>query len=231
MDENQLIPIISVNIADILKKQMKKPDSIIFDMDGTLWDPMELYTEAWNKGLKAAGIEKTLKTDELKPLMGVEGKKVLSTLLPGYTEEQHKEVYESVNIQRRELIKEKKGTIFEGMKEGLKQLSEKYKLFIVSNCPEGLILLFMERAGISSYITDEMAYGVNYMPKYHNINLLVEKYNLQQPVYVGDTDIDREQSEKAGLPFIFFSFGFGQAERYELKFDDFQSFTRYFMSL
>ncbi len=210
---------------------MKKPDSIIFDMDGTLWNPMDLYTEAWNAGLKEAGVQKTLTKDDLKPLMGVEGKKVLNIILPEYSEQEQKEIYEKVNQLRSRLITEGKGYIFEGVPEGLKQLSEKYKLFIVSNCPEGLIVLFMNRAGISPYITDEMAYGVNHQPKYHNIGLLTKKHNLQQPVYAGDTDIDRGQSEKAGIPFVFLTYGFGDTEKYDLKFDDFESLTKHFMDL
>lgn len=210
---------------------MKKPDGIIFDMDGTLWDPMDLYVSSWNRGLKEAGVPKSLTKEDLKPLMGVEGKKVLSIVLPEYNEEERTEIYEYVNKQRRSLITEGGGNLFDNMVEGIQRLSGKYKLFIVSNCPKGLIRLFMKRAGISEFITDEMAYGVNRMPKHHNIQLIIEKYGLTAPIYVGDTDGDREQSEKAGIPFVFLTCGFGETEKYNLKFDDFASLTEHFMSL
>lgn len=210
---------------------MKKPDSIIFDMDGTLWDPMDLYEKAWNNGLKEAGVEKTMSKEDLKPLMGMEGQKVLDIILPGYSHEQQQDIYKKINDQRRSLVAQGEGNIFEGVKEGLALLSKKYRLFIVSNCPEGLIRLFMKRADISESITDEMAYGVNHKPKHHNMKILTDRYDLKQPIYVGDTDGDREQSDLAGIPFVFFSFGFGKTDQYAMKFDSFKSFTDYFANL
>lgn len=210
---------------------MEKPDSLIFDMDGTLWDPMELYVRSWNQGLKEAGISKVMTKEDLKPLMGVEGRKVLNLVLPGYRPELQDKVYERVNFYRRSFIAAGQGEIFEGVPEGLEKLSQKYKLFILSNCPAGIIQVFMKRAGITEWITDELAYGVNNMPKHHNMKLLSEKHHLISPVYIGDTDGDREQSEMAGLPFVFLSCGFGVTDRYSLKFDSFKSLTSYFLNL
>ena len=52
----------------------------------------------------------------------------------------------------------------------------------------------MAWAGVSEYITDEMAHGCNSMPKHYNIKLLIEKYHLQTPIYVGDTNTDSIES-------------------------------------
>ena len=100
----------------------------------------------------------------------------------------------------------------------------------MSNCPANLIVQFMEWAHISHVITDEMAFGVNSMPKHHNIKLLTEKYNLQYPIYVGDTHTDSIESRKAGLPFVFIEGGFGITTDYDLRFDSFIQFTDYFIS-
>lgn len=40
--------------------------------------------------------------------------------------------------------------------------------------------------------------------------MIVERNNLQNPVYVGDTIWDKESSEKAGVDFIFAAYGFGK---------------------
>ncbi|PRY52402.1 phosphoglycolate phosphatase [Arcticibacter pallidicorallinus] len=205
-----------------------KFDSIIFDMDGTLWDPTELYLQAWNSGLKTSGVDKVLTAEDLKPMMGVNGKTVLETLLPEQNAEGRQRIADAVNARRRELITSGGGTMYPGVKEGIKKLSEKYKLFIVSNCPKGIITLFMNRAGITDYIVDEMAYGFNLKPKNHNIKLLIKKHHLQSPIYVGDTDIDRVESEQAGVPFAFVSYGFAVAEKYDLSFDNFDSLVRHF---
>ena len=86
----------------------------------------------------------------------------------------------------------------------------------------------MKRAGITEYIVDEMAYGFNLKPKNHNIKLLIKEHNLQNPIYVGDTDIDRVESEMAGIPFAFVSYGFAVAERFDLTFENFNSLVKHF---
>jgi phosphoglycolate phosphatase len=91
--------------------------------------------------------------------------------------------------------------------------------------------LFISWAGINDDITDSIAYGQNNMPKHHNMHLLIDKHQLKKPVYIGDTNGDAEQTRMAGIPFIFVTYGFGKTDDYELKFDDFESLTKYYMSL
>jgi phosphoglycolate phosphatase len=123
------------------------------------------------------------------------------------------------------------GLMYDGVREGLIKLSAKYSLFIVSNCPENLIVEFLKWADLEEYVTDEMAHGVNSMPKHHNIKLLVDKHNLKSPVYIGDTLGDGLETRKAGLPFVLLTYGFGTTDDYDLKFDDFIAFTDYYMNL
>lgn len=210
---------------------MQKPDSIIFDMDGTLWDAVETYAKSWNQTFEALKIDKYISRDELAKMVGWEGRKVLKAILEEYDEETQDSIYKQVIDLRRELIYTDGGQLYEGVMEGLAALSQKYKLFIVSNCAVGVIRLFIDWAGIDEYIMDEIAYGTNYQPKSFNIKALIEKYGLQNPVYVGDTGGDGEQSRLAGIPFVFVSYGFGGTDDYDLKFDDFNAFTHYFMCL
>ena len=210
---------------------MKKPDSIIFDMDGTLWDGLDIYVEAWNRGLKESKVDKSVSRDEIAGMMGWERSKVLGQILPEYDVIEQESIHKTVSKFTPVLLKEMDGMLYEGVRAGLEKLAEKYTLFIVSNCAEGLIRHFMAWADIEEYITDEVAHGINSMPKNYNIKLLIEKYNLKNAVYVGDTQGDSEQSELANVPFVFLSYGFGLAEKFTLKFDDFNEFTEYFMAL
>jgi phosphoglycolate phosphatase len=210
---------------------MTKPDSLIFDMDGTLWDAVDTYAGSWDIVFKERNMNRTMPRSELAKMVGWEGKKVLETIMPDYDEETRQAVYARVNEVRRELLPKNGGILYEGVKEGLEQLAGKYQLYIVSNCATGVIRLFMDWAGINEHIIDEIAYGINYMPKNYNIKLLIEKHNLQTPVYVGDTDGDAEQSRLAGIPFVFVSYGFGETDNHDLRFDSFTDFTKYFMNL
>ncbi len=208
-----------------------KPDSIIFDMDGTLWDAVDTYTESWNIVFRELGIDIHVDRNELAKMVGWEGKKVHAAIMPDFDEQKRLSIYARVNELRREILPKNGGILYEGVKEGLQKLAAKYPLYIVSNCAVGIIRLFIDWAGIDEHIIDEIAYGTNYMPKHHNIKLLIDRHGLQSPVYVGDTEGDGEQSRLAGVPFVFVSYGFGMTDDHDLRFDNFTDLTNYFLSL
>jgi phosphoglycolate phosphatase len=210
---------------------MQKPDSLIFDMDGTLWDAVDTYAESWNLVFKELDIDITVTREQLAEMVGMEGRKVIGIIMPDFDDEKRQSIYTAVNEKRRSLLPQCGGILYDGVKEGLKQLADKYTLFILSNCAKGIIRLFIDWAGIDEHITDEMAHGINFMPKHHNIKLLADKHQLKNPVYIGDTAGDGNESRQAGIPFVFVSYGFGSTDDYDLKFDDFKSLTAYFMSL
>ncbi len=210
---------------------MQKPDSLIFDMDGTLWDAADTYVLSWNILFNRLNINRVMTRDELVKRIGWEGSKVMAAILPEFDETERAELYNKVNEIRREIIPKYGGIMYNGVIEGLKELSNYYKLFILSNCGKGIIRIFIDWAGIDDLITDELAYGVNNMPKHHNIDLLIKKHNLRNPVYIGDTAGDSEQSAKAGIPFVFVKYGYGTTINYDLEFSGFTELTNYFINL
>ncbi|BAU55817.1 HAD family hydrolase [Mucilaginibacter gotjawali] len=210
---------------------MQKPDSLIFDMDGTLWDAVDTYAASWNLVFEELGIDIVVEREELAKMVGMEGRKVIGIIMPDFDDEKRRMIYNLVNEKRKVILPQRGGALYDGVKEGLKQLSEKYDLFILSNCAKGIIRLFIDWAGIDEHIKDELAHGVNFMPKSHNIKLLSDMHGLKNPVYIGDTEGDGQQSRLAGIPFVFVSYGFGKTDDYNLKFDDFKSLTEYFMGL
>lgn len=204
---------------------------MIFDMDGTLWDAVDTYAESWNLIFKKLNLGRKMDREDLLERIGWDGEKVMQAVLPEFDSDERKNIYNDVNGVRRQLLPQNGGVLYDGVLEGIKKLAGKYRLFILSNCAEGIIPIFIDWVGIDEYITDEIAYGVNGMPKNHNINLLKNRHGLKSPVYIGDTAGDGEQSRLAGVPFVFVSYGFGTTNDYNLKFGDFKSLTSYFMAL
>lgn len=209
----------------------KKPDSLIFDMDGTLWDAVETYTRAWNLYFLKVGIPKQLQKKDLDALMGLEELVFLEAVLPEFPVNERAARYQEVIQLQYDLIDKQGGLIYEGVLTYLPLLSQKYKLFIVSNCPRYTIKHFMKFAKIETSVTDTMAHGENYRAKHENIKLLIEKHELKSPIYIGDTDSDRNQSQKAGVPFIFMTYGFGSCQQVSCSFDHFSSFAMHFLDL
>ena len=118
--------------------------------------------------------------------------------------------------------------IYDGVQEGMKLLSKEYKLFLLSNCEKDGLVNFINHTKINHIITDYMEHGMNLKPKHHNMQLLVEKHGLKSPVYVGDTDSDSVESSKAGVPFVYMTYGFGHTDNFSLKFDSFSDLVEYF---
>jgi phosphoglycolate phosphatase len=150
-------------------------------------------------------------------------------MLPDFTPEESKQHYREIEEIQYELIDLQGGFIYEGVKEGLELLSRRYSLFIVSNCPARTIEHFMRFAGIEGLVADSLAHGQNYRPKHENIRELIRRHALQKPLYIGDTEGDRIQSEKAGVPFVYMEYGFGKATGFYQSFDSFTKFTHHYM--
>jgi len=208
-----------------------KPDSLIFDMDGTLWDAVDTYAYSWTEVLKENGINKTLTRLDLQSYMGMEMKKIFEELLPDSSPQLQEKLYKDIIKKEHEVIAQMGGNIYPNVMEGLEQLSTKYKLFMLSNCQEGGIKDFMNYTETKYLFTDYMEYGMNFQPKHVNLKILIDRHNLRSPMYIGDTDSDRKQCELAHVPFVFVSWGFGNTDTYNLRFDTMKELTDYFMSL
>jgi phosphoglycolate phosphatase len=209
---------------------MLRPDSLIFDMDGTLWDNVDTYVIAWNRGLERTGHRKQVSRSDMLRMMGAEARVMLQSVLPGAGTAAQDRLFEAVIDAYQQLLGQMQPLIYEGVLTGLEQLSQKYRLFMLSNCEEGGLVNFMRHTRTSHLFLDYMEHGMNLQPKHHNLRLLIEKHGLQSPLYVGDTDSDSRQSALAGVPFVFVSYGFGNTEQYLLQFDSFASLTSHFMN-
>ncbi len=188
-------------------------DALIFDVDGTLWDSVDTCVEAWNQVLDTHSKEtKRVDRPTLQGLFGKPMDVIFQNIFPGMPAEEIDRLsnycIEAENI----LLDEKPGISYPGVKEVLKNLSKHARLFIVSNCQSGYVEHCMSALDIEGYIEDFACFGDNPVSKGQNILAIMEKYDLQHPVYVGDTAGDAMACEEAEIPMIFASYGFGKVE-------------------
>lgn len=208
-----------------------RPDCLIFDMDGTLWDNVDTYVTSWNRAIEIKGLGNPVTRESILGLMGKEARLMLEVIAPNATVEEHDELFDEVTAQYQLLVPTMKPIIFEGVYEGLEKLSNKYTLMMLSNCEEGGLVNFMNNTQTTHLFADYMEHGQNLKPKSFNLKLLTDRNDISNPIYVGDTDSDSRESIKAGVPFIFVTYGFGDTENFTMKFDSFTDLTNYFMNL
>ena len=58
-------------------------DALIFDMDGTLWDAVDSYSEVWNETFRELGLKaEPVTRDRLMRTMGLPLDKILAIIAP-----------------------------------------------------------------------------------------------------------------------------------------------------
>lgn len=203
-------------------------DALIFDMDGTLWDAVETYATIWNMAFEEIGSTTRIGRNELLAYMGTPIDKILAHFVPeGYAQS----FIEAINRLEVSELPRRGGTLYPGVTDGIAKLAQYYKLFVLSNCDERELPIFVRYAGITPYITDVLSYGDTRLQKAENMQLLSQRHNLRHPIYVGDTDGDSRESRRADIPFVWVSYGFGKTDDYDLRFDSFDALARHFISL
>lgn len=188
-------------------------DSILFDLDGTLWDAVPEITLCWNQAIREAGVERPpLTVEEVRACMGMQIADIAARRLPGLTWERQQEVIAECCRIENEYLSVHGAAVYPGAEETLKELSQTCRLFVVSNCQDGYIQSFFAGTGLGKYFTGFECAGRTDRPKAENIALVVRQYGLKNPVYVGDTALDYKSATQAGVPFIHAAYGFGKVE-------------------
>ena len=187
-------------------------------MDGTIWDSTEEVAIAFRKVVREKYPEITdeITADILKGLFGQLLDDIAVKLFKSVPEEKALEAIKDCTEYENEYLAEHNGKIYQGLEETVKELYKKYKLFIVSNCQEGYIQCFFKaNPHLEKYFIDYEYPGRSGKAKADNIRMVVERNNLENPVYVGDTAGDAKAAKKAGVPFIYARYGFGDVKEYD----------------
>lgn len=190
-----------------------KFDGLIFDLDGTLWNSTVSVAKAWQSAKEEVDYVHTDVTPEMVAgIAGMTYDAIYETLFPEVEIEKRKEFQALCAKKELEVLSEEGGDLYPGVEETLGTLAKEYKLFIVSNCQNGYIEAFLRFSKLDRFFQGHACYGTKNQPKAENIKDVVNDYLLKAPVYIGDTKGDYESSKKAGVPFIFAAYGFGEVE-------------------
>ncbi len=187
-------------------------DSVIFDLDGTLWDASAAITLAFQTARNSVDyIENDVTLAQVQAVTGLPYETVYERLFPSLPAARLDEYRALCAAQELKAAQVPGGTLYPGLETTLAYLRDRsYRLFIVSNCQLGYVEAFFENSKLASYFEGHQCFGTKKLPKSENIREIVAQFGLQAPVYVGDTPGDLAASRAAGVPFIFAAYGFGQ---------------------
>ena len=201
-----------------------KFESLIFDIDGTLWDSRALVAEGYNIQLTAEGLGHLCVTaEDLKPLIGKVMTEIADAILATVPEAERYDLMERCMATENRYLEETPCHIgYPGVKETVAKLAETNRLFIVSNSQCGYPELCMEKLGLTPYIQGHLCFGDTGTSKGRTIRTLMEKHNITSCAYVGDTQGDYEATVEADVPFIWCTYGFGTPEGFAARVDSFE---------
>ncbi len=196
--------------------------SLIFDIDGTLWDSRALVAEGYNIQLNAEGYSHLcVDAEMLRPLFGKTMSAIADVILETVpAPERYALMERCMETENAYLAPNECRIGYAGVQETLEALAKRYRLFIVSNAQCGYPELCMEKLGIGHLIQGHLCFGDTGTEKGETILALMRRHGIADAVYIGDTQGDYEATLVAGIPFIFAAYGFGQPEGFAAKLND-----------
>ena len=200
-----------------------KFESLILDIDGTLWDSRALVAEGWNAQLRQEGYDSLCVTAEgLTPLFGKTKKELADIMFTSLPEAERIPLMERcMDREQRYLVENACQVGYPGVAETLTELSRTHRLFIVSNCEKGYPEICMEKLGLTHLFSGHLCFGDTRTCKGETIKKLMADHGITSACYAGDTQGDADAAALAGIPFVYCTYGFGQVREYWKSIDSF----------
>lgn len=187
----------------------------IFDMDGTILNTLEDLADTMNYCLKSYSMpERSL--DEIKSFVGNGIRKLVERAVPEGTDAET--VDEVLNIFN-QYYKDHcavKTRPYEGIEDVLKMLKDKgIRTAVVSNKADFAvkILCDMYFSGLIDYSVGDKE-GIRRKPYPDSVLSVIKHFeaNTNEAVYIGDSEVDFQTAQNAGIDVIMVSWGFREED-------------------
>ncbi len=187
----------------------------IFDMDGTILDTLEDLKDSLNYALAEAGCPaRTL--DEVRRFVGNGMQKLIERAVPANrTAEEKENILESFKVHYKIHCADKTQP-YDGIIELLENLQRSgCRTAVVSNKGDFAVQELNQQyfAGLMDCAIGEKE-GVRKKPAPDSVNEVLKKLQIEREnaVYIGDSEVDIETAENAGMDCIIVSWGFRERE-------------------
>ncbi len=188
-----------------------KIDSILLDLDGTLWDSVAKVSLAWQSVLdKYPGLRPAITDAEIANCMGFSLVEIGERIFPRVEPTLRQKILRECLAAEYAYLRRYGGQLYPGVRETLAELAQDYTFAIVSNCEEGYIECFLQKHQLAPYIADFESLGRTGRAKGENILLVMARLGSKRAIYVGDMIKDSIAAEYAAIPYVYAAYGFGQ---------------------
>lgn len=202
--------------------ETKPGHALIFDLDGTLWDTVEVCAQAWNQAIELRGLSyRKMTAEDVRTAMGLTMDELRAKVFPDLSSELGTDLVKACFDQEIVELDRQGATFFPGVLEGIPRLSSSYDLYVVSNCDGPYLEAFFRVSRLAKHFRDAECHGNTGRPKGENLRAILKRNAIQKAIYVGDTTGDQKAAEFAGLPFVFARYGFGECMRFDGVIDTF----------
>ena len=185
-------------------------NSVIFDLDGTLWEAIESTYKSINCIANKYDL-KDVSKDTVCKGFGLNKEECAKLFFPDLEFDKSTKLMDEIGVINVEYLKNNGGNVFKGEKEVLNKLVDKYDLYIVSNTAEiEYIRAFLKSADVEELFKDYIAASSLNISKANAIKKIIKDNKIESAVYIGDTIIDLEAAKNNGIPFVYAKYGFGK---------------------
>ncbi len=199
----------------------KKNIYLAFDIDGTIYDAGDILEEAFSEGIesyikkKQHLVLRKPSREEITATLGLPLEEIFLLLFSELDEAARSELAFICTENLVRMIREKKGTLLDGVFETIAELNRKnYKMLVASNGVRAYVEAILETYDLKKFFSKPFVY-----PEGSIVNKtgVVEHYilvldDLEQIIMIGDRYTDLEAAVKNSIPFIGCAFGHAGAD-------------------
>jgi|TARA_B110000438_G_scaffold299639_1_gene350247 phosphoglycolate phosphatase len=210
---------------------MSQKLTILFDLDGTLVDTAPDLVIAHNHVMKKFGFA-TKEANEIKALVGMGAKTMMSKTLWNAAKEEIKKVTEKdikdkmvkefIKFYGENILVESK--LIKGAKDFLKWCSKnEISMGVCTNKQEHLAIDLLKKIGINDFFN--YVAGSNTFdyckPDPRHLTSVIEIIggDIKKTIMIGDSEVDEKSAHNASLPFILLEGGYTNVDTSQMKFD------------
>ncbi|NBC38177.1 HAD hydrolase-like protein [Novosphingobium sp. FSY-8] len=188
---------------------------LIFDLDGTLVDSCAICVAILSDMLAQRGSSHRIDMDYARPFMSIGGQAMVAALLGPACGDPAEEIAE---FRRRYAVHDTaRDTLFPHVADGLARLvAAGHRLAICSNKPQNLCEKVLADTGLSPHFAAIIGTTPDRRskpaPDLLDLTLAALKTDAADCLFIGDSELDHQVADAAGMPFLFLTHGYAHAD-------------------